>query len=109
MSIESISSLKGLGGSYPISRGPSAAPSGQQDGLLRDTARELEQLFDEFQSLRNSISADSDLPSPPRPYVPAPRSGSVDDAIAEGLDATDSLQETFAQRSRNHPPVITQV
>jgi len=74
MSIESIAGLKGLGGSYPMSRGssidrsqPPAQQQPQQDGgLLQDTARELEQLFDEFQSLRNAISSDNDIPSPPR-------------------------------------------
>ena len=56
MSIESIASLKGLGGGFhSMSRGSSVdrsqPPAQQQDGgLLQDTARELEQLFDEFQA-----------------------------------------------------------
>jgi len=77
MSIESIASLKGLGGGFhSMSRGSSVdrsqPPAQQQDGgLLQDTARELEQLFDEFQSLRNAISTDGDIPSPPRAMPPS--------------------------------------
>lgn len=106
MSIESISEMKGLGGGSFQSRGP-AAP---QDGLLRDTARELEKLFDEFQvlpathvlastshqahaysrvpviahryvqSLRNSISTDPEVMSPPKSLLPTtPPSAGVHD------------------------------
>jgi len=47
---------KGLGGSYLADAQVARNAAAPDDGLLRDTAKELEQLFDEFQSLRNSIT-----------------------------------------------------
>ena len=109
MSIESIASLKGLGGGrHSMSRGSSVdrsqPPAQQQDGgLLQDTARELEQLFDEFQaptkltafslpcscpqSLRNAISTDGDIPSPPRAMPPSGESNTKFEGTEGGSES----------------------
>eukprot|EP00658_Telonema_sp_P-2_P021472 TRINITY_DN18550_c0_g1_i1.p1 TRINITY_DN18550_c0_g1~~TRINITY_DN18550_c0_g1_i1.p1 ORF type:complete len:546 (+),score=171.84 TRINITY_DN18550_c0_g1_i1:221-1858(+) len=108
MSIESIASLKALGGGHSASRGPSNSkkPAGQQDGMLRDTARELEQLFDEFQALRNSISAEPELPSPPKQYVPEAPLGSLISSIGdkygrgEASEPSDNLMAELTLRER---------
>jgi len=47
---------KGLGGSFLSDAHARHSGNPPDDTLLRDTAKELEQLFDEFQSLRNSIT-----------------------------------------------------
>lgn len=103
MSIESIAGLKGLGGSFPLSRG--SASGQQQDGLLRDTARELEQLFDEFQSLRSSITAEPDLPSPPRAYVP-PLSESF---LQPATTVEQSLSQGSPEPVHEHTELLTEL